>query len=101
MLDRDVLAFLIAELSQSSEECAPEKSAIRFSDRDVSKNPYPKEPPRLLGFATERRDEHGSKASYENSAIHYSITVSARSSSEGGMVRSRAFHPDPSPRGAR
>ena len=52
----------------------------------------PKDSPRLLRASRERRgEEPGSDNADERAAVHYSMTRSARSSSDGGIARPSAF----------
>jgi hypothetical protein len=44
----------------------------------------------LLAVRSERRGERGDEATHEGATVH-SMTCSARSSSDGGMVRPSAF----------
>src|SRR5215468_9545187 len=55
-------------------------------------HPYEVHLPRPLRLGSERHGEkHRTRASDERSPLHYSITSSARPSSDGGIVRPRAL----------
>ena len=56
MLDRDVLALYVAEITEPLGECPPKTRTLRVGWRDIAQNTYPKDS-RLLRFASDRRSQ--------------------------------------------
>lgn len=82
VLDRDVLAFHVAELAKFLLEGLDE---LRNSRRGTAEPPDPIELPRLLRLGGERREDGGHTASHERTArdhphhVGFLVSVSARS----------------------
>src|SRR2546422_1356147 len=91
VLERYVLALHVAEFSEPLGECPPETRTLRVGERDIPQNTYPIHLPRQLCLGSERRGEETEGSSDECSPVHYSISSSARASTEGGMVRRNAL----------
>src|SRR5262249_49133299 len=89
VLEFEVDAFDIAVLAQASDERCENRRGSRRGGV-ISEIPDPIHFPSLLRPQPERRSEELSHGSREGATVH-SITRSARSSTDGGMVRPRAF----------
>src|SRR5262249_24893979 len=86
IVDDDILALDPPELAQR----LPER--VEVGPRKYPKKPYPAHLPGLLRLGSERpSEERTPECADERSPLHYSITSSARPSSEGGIVRPRAL----------
>src|SRR4029453_13419209 len=87
IVDDDVLAFNPPELT----EPLPERLNWRRGGRAGRENAYSVDFARRLRPGGQRRGEEGGSTSKERAAVHHSITWSARSKSDGGMVRPSAL----------
>src|SRR5262245_17803189 len=85
----DVLALDITEIPQPLEESPPNIRGLRLGRRE---NADSSDLHRWLRLRDERRCEHACTHGLEKpTAVHYSITWSARSSSAGGIVNPSAL----------
>jgi hypothetical protein len=89
VLDRDVLAFDVTEFAQALAERVRHIS-IR-GPRGASQEPDPVHLPRRLRLGGQRYSEEAEDARDEGSPVHYWMISSARASTDGGIVRPRAF----------
>jgi hypothetical protein len=89
-LDDNVFSFDVPQLAQSPTKCI---DADRVTgSRPTAEKSYPRDFGWLLRSGREWRTENGSaRDGDERSPIHHSITRSARSSSDCGIVRPRAL----------
>src|SRR5262249_59770505 len=93
-LDEDVLALDVPQLPEPLEESLPGAPAPRAVRRGTPEKAHPIEVPRLLRPSRERRSKSTrERGQQEAAAVHYSITRSARASSDGRMVRPQALAP--------
>src|SRR5882724_4078365 len=86
-LESDGLAFKVAEPSEPFAKSLQEWIGLRSGGQPADA----RRPARLLRPGSERRGEEPGSTSKERSALHHSITWSARASSDCGMVRPSAF----------
>src|SRR2546425_4565699 len=90
LLDDDALPFNITEISQAVPKCSP-PGFVKVG-RIRRQEAYPPGLPCLLRLSGKWRRHYSKRESAEESAsVHHSITWSARSSSDCGIVRPSAL----------